>query len=135
VIWNEVLGTLLIFIGLFFLFVSGVGMYRMPDLYNRLQAATKTSTLGAISLLFGVMAVWTDVSLKLIVLMAFILLTSPITGHALARSGYISGVPLWEGTVVDTYAPACVECDGKDETANPNGNVDGDPSQEEEVEA
>jgi len=101
---EEIFGLILIFAGFFFFFASAIGMIRMPDLYNRLQAATKTSTLGAMLTLLGIGVIWPANFFKIVVLIVFVLLTSPITGHALARSGYISGVPLYEKTVVDKYA-------------------------------
>ncbi len=103
------IGLFLIVVGSIFLFLGGLGIYRMPDLYNRLQAGTKASTLGGMSLILGVgllqMAqVMPDGSLqtnwliKAIILVVFIALSNPISSHALARGAYKKGIkPLIKG--------------------------------------
>jgi multicomponent Na+:H+ antiporter subunit G len=45
----------------------------------------------------------TATGVKALLCMAFILLTAPVSAHALARSAYRSGVKPWEGTVIDEY--------------------------------
>ena len=49
-----IIGGALILIGGAFLLLGGLGIYRMPDVYNRLQAGTKATTLGGMSLILGV---------------------------------------------------------------------------------
>ncbi len=92
-------------IGIAFDFFGCIGLVRLPDIYNRLQAATKCVTLGTCFILLGVVILGGSVSLSLkaIVCVIFILLTSPTAAHALARGAYKSGVRLWEGSVVDKY--------------------------------
>jgi multicomponent Na+:H+ antiporter subunit G len=51
---SEVIGYMLIFLGVFFDVAGCIGLVRFPDVYNRLQASTKCVTLGTILLLFGV---------------------------------------------------------------------------------
>ena len=50
----EYIGMALILIGGIFLFLGALGIFRMPDIYTRLQAGTKASTLGAMSTILGV---------------------------------------------------------------------------------
>jgi multicomponent Na+:H+ antiporter subunit G len=78
---------------------------RLPDVYNRLQAATKCVTLGTCLILIGavVMADTTPSAVKGLVCLAFLLITSPTAAHALARSAHVSGIKLWEGSVADEY--------------------------------
>jgi len=102
---NENIGILLIGIGLVFDLVGTIGLVRLPDIYNRLQAATKCVTLGTAVLLAGV-AVYAGPSalgMKAVLCAAFILLTSPVGAHAIARGSHISGVRLWEESVTDAY--------------------------------
>jgi len=101
----QIIGTAFITIGLFFDIAGCVGLVRLPDVYNRLQAATKCVTLGTCSILLGV-ALWlpgTQASFKALLCILFILLTSPTAAHAIARGAYIYGVKPWKGTVVDKY--------------------------------
>lgn len=102
---NETIGAILIGIGLAFDFVGTVGLVRFPDMYNRLQAATKCVTLGTATLLIGA-AVYTGLSAlaaKAVLCAAFILLTSPVAAHAIARGAHIAGVRLWPGSTGDAY--------------------------------
>jgi len=100
---------LLIGIGLGFDLFGCVGLVRLPDVYNRAQAATKCVTLGTCMILIGV-AVWAfsgaapAMAIKAILCAAFILLTSPVAAHAICRGAYLSGVRLWEGSVEDAFA-------------------------------
>ena len=87
--------------GTIFLFLGALGIFRLPDVYNRLQAGTKCTTLGAFCAIVGVGIAEPDWIFKALIVAVFILLTNPISAHALARASYKSGVPLCEGTVVD----------------------------------
>ena len=102
----DVIGIILITIGVLFDLFGCVGLVRFPDVYNRLQAATKCVTLGTILLLLGValMAGWGALATKSLVCAVFILVTSPTAAHAIAKGAYASGVELWEESVVDRYA-------------------------------
>jgi multicomponent Na+:H+ antiporter subunit G len=103
----------LIGIGLAFDLFGCVGLIRLPDVYNRAQAATKCVTLGTCVMLAGVAvaalgasggAIW-PMGIKAIICAVFILLTSPVAAHAICRGAYLSGVPLWDGSVEDAFAP------------------------------
>ena len=105
---NNPAAAVLFCIGLLFNLLGCVGLIRFPDLYNRLQAATKCVTLGTcmvllsavIELGFGVSAA---TSVKCLLCLVFILITSPTAAHALARGAHASGVTLWEKSVVDKF--------------------------------
>jgi multicomponent Na+:H+ antiporter subunit G len=102
---NVVVGYILITIGAFFDFFGCMGLVRFPDVYNRLQAATKCVTLGTIMILVGtaVVTATPTIAIKAIICAAFIVITSPTGAHALARGSYLSGVGLWEKSVVDKF--------------------------------
>jgi multicomponent Na+:H+ antiporter subunit G len=89
-------GDLLIIIGATFCFLGALGLLRMPDVYNRIQAGTKAVTLGTLSLLVGVGVHHPEWWAKLLVIGLFILLTNPIGSSALARAFHNAGVPLWD---------------------------------------
>ena len=88
----EIIGTLLILIGSIFLFLGGLGIFRMPDVYNRLQAGTKATTLGGMSLIFGVGFLMVETNwawmVKTMIIVIFIAFSNPISSHALARAMY-----------------------------------------------
>lgn len=102
---SEYVGLSLIAIGLLFDVSGCIGLVRLPDIYTRLQAATKCVTLGTCFILIGV-CVCTGLGatgMKALVCMAFVLVTSPTAAHAIARGAYKSGVKPVDTTVVDRY--------------------------------
>lgn len=96
---------ILIALGVFFDLVGALGLLRLPDVYNRLQAATKCVTLGTLFILVGVLvwSGWNAMGVKALLAAVFVLWTSPTGSHALARGAHIAGVPLWEKSVCDKY--------------------------------
>jgi len=99
-------GLVLMAVGVLFDAFGCIGLARLPDIYNRLQAATKCVTLGTCMILVGVpfyMGMGA-MGMKAILCALFILMTSPTGAHALARGSHRSGVGLWEKSVVDRYA-------------------------------
>ena len=98
----------LIGVGLLFDLFGCIGLIRLPDIYNRAQAATKCVTLGTCMVLIGTAGLGfaggsAALGAKAIVCAVFVLLTSPVGAHAICRGSYISGVPLWEGSVEDQF--------------------------------
>ena len=102
----DTIGYLIILVGVLFDLFGCIGLVRLPDIYNRLQAATKCVTLGTCMILFGVFVIngVSAAGAKALLCAVFILLTSPVGAHALARAAHRSGVKLYEGSVVDRYA-------------------------------
>jgi multicomponent Na+:H+ antiporter subunit G len=102
----DVAGYILISVGVAFNVFGCVGLVRFPDVYNRLQAATKCVTLGTILLLVGVAVAGGSGAIagKAVICAVFILITSPTAAHAIAKGSHACGVKLWEGSVVDKYA-------------------------------
>ena len=85
----EYLAAALVLGGVFFGFVATVGLLRLPDLYSRLHAASKSDTLGSVLAIAGtatVLGVTTE-SMKMVFLLLFLFLTSPTAAHAIARAG------------------------------------------------
>ena len=83
--------------------LAAVGVLRMPDLYSRMQAATKASTLGSGCLLLAVAVHFADlaITVRVLLIVVFILLTAPVSAHMIGRAAYFVGVPHWKGTTVD----------------------------------
>ncbi len=107
----QVLGAFLVLIGSIFLLLGAVGIYRMPDLYNRLQAGTKATTLGAMSLILGVGLMQPYWIIKLVIIILFIAFANPLSSHALARASYHSGLkPFFKNeNGIDHYKEAAEE--------------------------
>ena len=102
----ELIGSILILLGAIFLFSAGLGLLRMPDVFTRLQAGTKASTLGNMLVLSGVAFYHPGWSLKLLIVIYFVLLTNPISSHALARAAHAIRVPMTRATVADALRDA-----------------------------
>lgn len=97
------LGYIFILAGSLFLFLGALGLFRMPDVYNRLQAGTKATTLGALSTIIGVGMVETDWFLKTLIIAIFILMTNPIGSHSIARAARLSKIAVDKITAQDKY--------------------------------
>jgi len=121
---SEILCGLLLITGGAFMLLAGIGVARMPDLFMRMQAATKAATLGvgcmllAVAIHFGELAVAT----RCVLVTAFVFLTAPVAAHVIARASYSVGVPLWEGTITDELRrkanlPAANETSDRGKTA------------------
>jgi len=106
---SEIIGNLLLITGSFFLFSAGLGVLRMPDTYNRIQTGTKATTLGTILVLIGLAFIHPAWTLKLIILIFFVMLTNPVSSHALARASHSIGTHETDATVIDVLDEAEAE--------------------------
>jgi len=103
---QELAGSIVILVGAFFLFSAGLGLLRMPDVFTRIQAGTKASTLGNILVLAGLGIYHPDWALKLLIVAYFVLMTNPLSSHALSRAAHAIGTPMAETTVADALREA-----------------------------
>lgn len=101
----NIFSLIFIVVGLMANIFGCLGLLRFPDVYTRLQASTKCVTLGTCGIFFGVFLNYgfTAVGIKCLLVILFILLTSPVSAHALARGAYKSGVKPCDITVCDEY--------------------------------
>jgi len=80
--------------GLFFVLAGTIGVLRLPDFYTRLHAAGMTDTLGAelilLSLIFQSDSL--QMTLKILLVAFFLLVTSPTATHAVAHAAYTAGL-------------------------------------------
>ena len=102
----NMIGYTLTSVGVVFLFFGGLGILRMPDVYNRMQAGTKATTLGAFGTIMGVGFLNPEWFFKTAVIAAFILISNPISSHALARGSHKIGIKLWQRKPINHYADA-----------------------------
>jgi len=93
-------------LGVAFDIVGCIGLVRLPDVYNRLQAGTKCVTLGTFFLLLGVLIHdgFHSMGLEALLCVWFIAMTSPTAAHAIARAAHRAGFALAPASVVDRYA-------------------------------
>lgn len=105
---TDFLAAILLLVGSIFMLLAAVGVVRMPDLYLRMQTATKAATLGLASLALALALALGDVesALTALTLVVFFFLTAPVAAHMIGRAAYRSGVPLWEATRHDDLASA-----------------------------
>lgn len=101
---SEIFGILAILFGLFFSVVGILGLVRMPNLYTRLHATGKVSTVGLFGLIVGAAILLPGAAFKLIALAVFAILTLPVSTHAIAKAAYGHGVPLARATRDDLAA-------------------------------
>jgi multicomponent Na+:H+ antiporter subunit G len=100
---NDIIVAILATLGAGFIFLSGIGLIRMPDLYLRISASTKAVTLGIGFLLTCTAVYFQDIGVtsRAIAIIFFVILTAPVGAHLIGRSSYISGVTLWKKTKYD----------------------------------
>lgn len=89
--------------GATFMFLAALGIVKMPDLFMRLSACTKSATLGVSMTLVGTMLYFDDtgVTSRAIATILFVFLTAPIQGHMIGRAAYLANTPLWKNTTID----------------------------------
>ncbi|MGF6367510.1 monovalent cation/H(+) antiporter subunit G [Paraburkholderia sp. 32] len=100
----ELIGSVFILVGAVFLFSAGLGLLRMPDAYTRIQAGTKASTLGNMLVLIGLAFYHPNWTFRLILLIYFVLVTNPVSSHALSRAAWLIRTPMTPSTITDALA-------------------------------
>lgn len=137
IILLDILTGLAMLAGLFFMFIGALGLYRFPDLYNRMHAASKCITLGISGMLLAAVFHLTAVSVdpsdagfgtpmpgttavgavtKALLVIVFQFVAAPVGAHMLARAAHMDGVAKWEGTLSDEL---------EEDTGSPDGEPDG----------
>ncbi|MCI2400851.1 monovalent cation/H(+) antiporter subunit G [Aliiroseovarius sp. N1Y82] len=100
----DVIGALILLAGTVFLLLGSLGLLRMPDAYNRIQAGTKAATLGTLLTLLGAAILMPAWWAKLLLIGLFLLFTNPLSSQVLARAAHRSGAALAPQTGVDHLA-------------------------------
>lgn len=100
----KTIGALVTLMGSIFIFLGGLGIVRMPDLFNRIQAGTKASTLGTILSMLG-LAIMNEAWIwKLLVIIFFVLITNPVSSNVISRAAHFRGTKMTDKTVADLLA-------------------------------
>ena len=99
------IASALLLIGSAFCALAALGLLRFPDLYTRLHAASKAGTLGAGLILLGVGFASGEVSIavRCVLGLLFVVLTTPVSAHLLARAALQSGLSPDARTSIDEY--------------------------------
>ncbi|MCU7843025.1 MAG: monovalent cation/H(+) antiporter subunit G [Candidatus Thiodiazotropha sp. (ex Monitilora ramsayi)] len=92
----RLLADLFLLVGAAFTLLGALGLVRMPDVYNRIQAGTKAVTLGALSLILGIGLLYPQWWSKLLVISLLILVTNPLGSSTIARALLMAGVAPWK---------------------------------------
>jgi len=109
----QILCGLLLVIGALFTLIAAIGLFRFPDLYTRMHAASKAGTLGSGVMLLALALAAPDISTvsRAIAGIVFFLLTAPVSSHLLARAAHLVGYTPWKGTIIDDYTKESVPSD------------------------
>ena len=119
----DILTIAALLFGLFFLFIGALGLWRLPDLYNRMHAASKCTTLGISGLLVaavvhfvtlysstridtidGTEPAWETLvgaATKAALVIIFQFTAAPVGAHMLARAAHVDRAAKWKGTLGD----------------------------------
>ena len=102
---REILVSLFLIIGGLLSLVAAIGLIRLPDLFMRMHAATKTGTVGVSVIVIAMMIHFGNLTVtsRGILVIAFFLLTAPVAAHMIGRAAYRSGVSLWILTRIDEW--------------------------------
>ncbi len=95
---TDLLATLFLLAGLFFMVVGVVGLHRFPDPYGKLHATTKCVTLGLLGMLLAVIFHIAEISVvtKAIMTIVFVFIANPVGSHMIAKAAHQAGYRMWE---------------------------------------
>lgn len=104
----EIVISIFIILGGLLSILGSIGLLRFPDVYARLHAATKSATLGVISIMLGTFLYFLIIENlfagKILLAILFVFLTAPVAGFMISRSAYNVGVKLWDNSIQDDLA-------------------------------
>jgi monovalent cation/proton antiporter MnhG/PhaG subunit len=116
----QVIVSLLLVVGLVFAFAGSLGLLRLPDIFCRMHATGKSSTLGISSIVLASFIYFSfseaGPSIKELLTIVFVFLGGPVGAHMIARAAYRSQVPLHERTIVNEWKTI------EEEIATPDGD-------------
>ncbi len=100
---RELLAAALMLAGVASAFLAALGVLRMPDVFTRLSATSKASTLVKMCIFLALALAFDDlgVATRALAAVAFVFLTAPLAAHAIGRAAFALGVPLFPGTKVN----------------------------------
>ena len=100
---RDLLTSFLMLFGASFMLLASIGMLRLPDIFLRMHASTKSGTLGVMGFLAAVAIHFADftIAIQALLTILFVCLTAPVAAHVMGRSAYWVGVPMWKKSVID----------------------------------
>jgi len=100
VLVREIISSVLIILGVVFMLIATIGLMRFPDFYIRMSAITKGATLGLGLILTGLGIYFNqpDMLLKVVAIIFFTFLTSPVAAHVISRAAVHNKIPFWKRT-------------------------------------
>lgn len=100
---TEILVAILAFLSALFILMAGIGVVRMPDTYLRMSVATKSTTLGIGFSLLAVGLFFQEeiTTMRMLIIIIFVMITAPVSAHLIGRATYISKNKLWKKSVSD----------------------------------
>jgi multicomponent Na+:H+ antiporter subunit G len=103
----EIISSFFIIAGVIFIVISSIGLLRLPDFYIRISVVTKAITLGISLILIGIGIFFNDLVMvtKVVVIISFMTITSPVSAHIIARAAVRNKVPFWGKTLLDEFKP------------------------------
>ncbi len=108
------IGAFISLAGSAFFLLSAIGLLRMPDAFNRMQAGTKATTLGSILFLVGIGVMKPDYMGRVLLLAFFIALNNPVSSNALARAAHAYRKRIGATMKVDALADMTAAAEGKE---------------------
>ncbi len=114
----DIASWVLLLTGSVFSLIGGLGLIRLPDVYTRMHGAGITDTMGAGLILAGLMVQggFSQVTVKLILILIFLLFTSPTATYALANAAFYRGQkPLLGKPLLGTSGPGEHQIGNKDD--------------------
>jgi multicomponent Na+:H+ antiporter subunit G len=90
-------------IGALFILIASIGIVKMPDFYSRLSVTIKAATLGIGCILIAAALFFAEfqVTTKVLAIIFFVFITSPVSGYLIGKVGYINGTKLWKHSIID----------------------------------
>lgn len=102
---GKVIVAILVIIGAFLSLVASFGVIRLPDVFTRNHAASKSATLGVMSLMLATFLYFYiehgHFNSRVLLAIFFVFFTAPVSGHLISRAAYNSGVKLWDKSIRD----------------------------------
>ncbi len=91
----------LLIVGSIFILLASLGVAKMPDIFSRMHATTKAATLGASLMMLAVAVFFAELGtvVRSLAVIFFVFFTAPVSAHMIGSAAYLTGIPLWKGTV------------------------------------
>jgi len=96
----NLLAYLLITIALIFMALGVIGLFRFKDFYSRILISAKIETVGFLTIMIGfiILSGLSYATMKIILITTMVMITNPLSTHAIARSAFLSGYPINQET-------------------------------------